>query len=101
TEMAARMPGGFATVPVAADVDGDGRCEVAVVNSRHEVELLAAPRAGRTEKVERRWKKRGTGMPWLQGYTLPDFLLSLADVDGDGRVEVLYSGETADGTGTL
>lgn len=101
TPLAARAPGGFATVPVAADVDGDGRCEVAVVNSRHEIELLAAPRAGRDEPVERRWKKHGFGMPWLQGYTAPDFLLALADVDGDGRVEVLFGGETRDGTATL
>src|SRR5581483_10014308 len=41
--------GGFATVPVAADSDGDGRCEIALVNSRREVEVLAAPRAGRRE----------------------------------------------------
>ena len=33
---------GYATVPVAADVDGDGRCEIAVVNSRREVELSLA-----------------------------------------------------------
>jgi hypothetical protein len=92
---------GYATVPVAADIDGDGRCEIAVVNSRREVELLAAPRAGRKEVVERRWKKRGQGMVLYQGYTLPNLTLGLADVDGDEALEVLYCGETKDGSATL
>lgn len=92
---------GFATVPVAADVDSDGRCEIAVVNSRREVELLAAPRAGRKETVTRLWKKRGQGMVLYQGYTPPNLTLGLADVDGDGVVETLFSGETKEGLATL
>src|SRR5207247_2604116 len=92
---------GYTTVPVAADVDGDGRCEIAVVNARREVELLAAPRAGRNEEIALRWKKRGQGMVLYQGYTPPTLTLSLADVDGDGLVEVLYSGQASDGSATL
>ena len=99
-----RTPGaisGYATVPVAADIDGDGRCEIALVNSRQEVELLAAPRANRKETVARRWKKRGQGMVLYQGYSLPTLTLGMADVDGDGVLEVLFSSQAKDGSATL
>src|SRR5262249_21920317 len=99
-----RTPGairGFATVPVAADIDGDGRCEIAVNNSRHEIELLVAPRARTSDNVVRRWKHRGFGMILYQGYTLPDMMVAFADVEGDGKLETLYCGETKEGTATL
>src|SRR5205085_1948407 len=66
-----------------------------------EVELLAATRAGRKEGVALRCRKRGQGMVLYQGYTPPDLTLGVADVDGDGAVEVLYCGEAKDGSATL
>jgi hypothetical protein len=91
---------GYATVPVAADVDGDGLCEIAVANSHHEVELLRAPQSG-GGTVTQLWKKKSHGMAWYPGYSRPKSMLAMADLNHDGTVETIFCGETADGTATI
>jgi outer membrane protein assembly factor BamB len=75
---------------VAADIDGDGRNEMVVCQADGQVAALRAPISPH-EPPELLWTASGTGFP--QGYPVTFPVPLIADVDGDGRQEILIAGD--------
>ncbi|MCS6919621.1 MAG: FG-GAP-like repeat-containing protein [Fimbriimonadales bacterium] len=96
-------PGGFTTLPIVVDLDGDGRNEIVVQNAAGEIVALryhgnkegsAAPTV--------LWRLPGVAMNLFPGYTWNGALCpQAADVDGDGRPEVLFATEDEQGLTAL
>ena len=86
-----------AGTPVVADLEGDGRVEVVVQTATREVLCLQAPGEG-GGAPRPRWQVPGYGQtnnaPFHWGVVA-------ADVDGDGRREVLAAREAASGNASL
>jgi len=90
------QPGGFYTTPIAADLDGDGTNEILVQTAAREI---AAFRCGQAEPL---WTVPGVAMNPSPGYTWNGALCpQAADLDGDGRPEVLFAAEDGQGLGSL
>ena len=86
-----------AGTPVVADLEGDGRVEVVVQTATREVLCLQAPGEGGGEP-RLRWQVPGYGQTNNAPY---HWGLVAADVDGDGRREVLAAREAASGNASL
>ncbi|HOX37627.1 MAG TPA: hypothetical protein PL033_06525 [Candidatus Brocadiia bacterium] len=88
----ADSPGGFATIPSVADVDGDGRNEILVQTSKDTIRCLRMAKDGGA--AETLWEAPGHAMNLAPGYLLPGGgCVVAADLDGDGRKETLAGGE--------
>lgn len=94
-------PGGFVTTPICADLERDGTPEILVQTSRGMIEALRAPTSpGETPRIV--WSRPGHAMNPSAGYAIPGRGgVQTADVDGDGRLEVLFAGIERDGTESL
>jgi outer membrane protein assembly factor BamB len=91
------QPGGFSTTPVAVDLDGDGRNEIVLQNAAEEIVAL---RAGKQpgERPGMLWSLPGVAMNPSPGYARNGPLCpQAADLDGDGRPEVVFASEDEDG----
>ncbi len=89
--------GGFSAVPTVADLDGDGKNELIIQTSDGWVQAFKA--TGDPQKpLERRWRYRGWGTSW-SGSGGEGVLA--ADLDGDGRKEVLVGTRTGSGNAAL
>ena len=66
-----------------------------------EVELLRVGSSGGKGGPSAVWKRKGHGMVWQQGYTLPGLTLAMGDLGSDGQVETLFCGENEKGNATL
>ena len=86
-----------AGTPVVADLEGDGRVEVVVQTATRGVLCLQAPGEGGGEP-RLRWQVPGYGQTNNAPY---HWGLVAADVDGDGRREVLAAREAASGNASL
>ena len=92
-------PGGFTTMPIAVDLDGDGRNEVVVQNAASEIVALRALSPGNWKTL---WSRHGMAMNMSPGYAWNGALCpQAADMDGDGRPEVLFTAEDQRGMSSL
>lgn len=90
-------PGGFTTLPIVADIDGDGRMEIVLQNAVGEIMALRPGRA-RTDKPTVLWSRPGWAMNHAPGYTLNGYLCPQAgDLDGDGLPEIVFATEDKSG----
>ena len=86
-----------AGTPVVADLEGDGRVEVVVQTATREVLCLQAPGEGGGDPRPQ-WQVPGYGQTNNAPY---HWGVVAADVDGDGRREVLAAREAASGNASL
>ncbi len=94
-------PGGFSTVPIAVDLNGDGRSEIIVQNAAGEIVALGV---GQTlgEPLEVLWSRPGVSMNRSPGYARNGGLCpQAADLDGDGLPEVVFATEDEQGLAAL
>ncbi|MDW8366667.1 MAG: FG-GAP-like repeat-containing protein, partial [Abditibacteriales bacterium] len=96
-------PGGFTTMPIVVDLDGDGRNEIVVQNAAEEIVALRYPsQKGVSASPTILWSLPGVAMNVFPGYTWNGALCpQAADVDGDGRPEVLFAAEDERGLSAL
>jgi len=95
------QPGGFSTMPIVADLDGDGRNEIIVQNAAGRILALSA---GKTsgEPLRVVWSVPGTAMNASPGYARNGALCPQAtDLNGDGKPEVLFAVEDDNGLSAL
>jgi hypothetical protein len=86
-------PGGFSTMPIVVDLDGDGRNEIVLQNAAGEIVALG-PGKARGAPPAVLWSVPGVAMNMSSGYAWNGALCpQAADVDGDGRPEVLFAAE--------
>jgi hypothetical protein len=86
-------PGGFTTMPIVVDLDGDGRSEIVVQNAAGEIVAL---RPGETRGAPPTvlWSAPGVAMNMSPGYGWNGALCpQAADVDGDTRPEIFFAAE--------
>ncbi|MDO8588844.1 MAG: PQQ-binding-like beta-propeller repeat protein [Armatimonadota bacterium] len=94
-------PGGFVTTPIAADLDGDGACEIIAQNAAGEIVALK-PGKTLTEPPTVLWAIPGVAMSREPGYTRNGGLSPQAgDLDGDGRSEVVFCSQDNSGNCAL
>lgn len=94
-------PGGFTTMPIATDLDGDGRNEIVVQNAVGEILALAPPKA-REISPRVLWSRPGMAMNVSPGYSMAGGLCpQAADLDGDGKPELLFAAEDDHGLSAL
>lgn len=94
-------PGGFSTLPIVADLNGDGRNEIVVQNAVGEILALSPPK---THESSPRvlWSQPGMAMNVSPGYSMAGGLCPQAsDLDGDGKPEVLFAAEDKLGLSSL
>ena len=93
--------GGFVTIPIAVDLDGDGRNEIVVQNAAGEILALKPPTRPRgSPKIL--WSVPGVAMNGSPGYAWSAARCpQAADLDGDGRFEVLFAAEDPHGLTSL
>jgi hypothetical protein len=89
--------GGFAAVPIVADLGGRANA-IVVPNSAGQIVAL---RQGAVGKPEEMWRSPGCGMTESAGYSDHNRGLVAADVDGDGKAEIICSHRTPAGDGTV
>ncbi len=87
----------------AGDLDGDGRLDLALLNNdKAQIDLLYQRNAREMEEAARRkvpgsrWDPILEDAPFLkESVTTGDFMydLTLVDVDGDGRLDLVYAGK--------
>jgi outer membrane protein assembly factor BamB len=95
------QPGGFSTLPIVVDLDGDGRNEIVVQNAAGEV-IALKPGKGHGAPPRILWSLPGAAMNVSPGYAWNGALCpQAADVDGDGRSEVLFAAEDERGLSAL
>ncbi|NPV48454.1 MAG: PQQ-binding-like beta-propeller repeat protein [Armatimonadetes bacterium] len=94
-------PAGHATTPIVVDVDGDGVNEIVTQTAAGEITALK-PRLGTTEPPQVLWSRPGVAMNTAPGYT-PNGALSpqAADLDGDGRPEIVFAAEDTQGRASV
>jgi outer membrane protein assembly factor BamB len=94
-------PGGFSTLPIVADLDGDGTNEIVLQNAAREIVALRVPRPPAT-KLQTLWSQPGVAMTASSGYTWNGALCpQIADVVGDGRPHILFAAEDENGSSSL
>jgi len=94
-------PGGFTTMPIVVDLDGDGRNEIVVQNAAGEIVALR-PGETRAAPPTVLWSAPGVAMNISPGYGWNGALCpQAADVDGDARPEVLFAAEDERGLSAL
>ena len=93
--------GGFVTMPIAVDLDGDRRNEIVVQNAAGEILALKPPsRPGTGPKIL--WSVPGVAMNGSPGYAWNGARCpQSADLDGDGRPNVLFAAEDSQGLSSL
>ncbi|MDW8120917.1 MAG: hypothetical protein RMK62_01205, partial [Armatimonadota bacterium] len=90
-------PGGFRTMPIVVDLDGDGVNEIVVQNAFQDIMALRTGKR-RTDPPYILWSVPGVAMNLHSGYTWNGLLCpQAADCDGDGSPEVVFA--TEDGSG--
>jgi hypothetical protein len=94
-------PGGFSTMPIVVDLDGDGRNEILVQNAAGEIVALR-PGETRSAPPTILWSLPGVAMNISPGYGWNGALCpQAADVDGDGRPEIFLTAEDERGLSAL
>jgi hypothetical protein len=81
--------------PVVADLEGNGKLEIIMSTSDGAIICFDAPRRNQDRTPKIRWRMRGQGMT-KDASTKQDGVL-VADLDHDGRKEVIFARETVDG----
>lgn len=95
------QPGGHATTPIVVDVDGDGVNEIVIQTAAGEIAAMRAG-AGLSAPPQVLWSHPGLSMNPSPGYT-PNGALSpqAADLNGDGRPEIVCTAEDAQGRASV
>ena len=94
-------PGGFATTPIAVDLDGDGTNEIVVQTAMGQIVALGVNLQS-DEPLVPQWSRRGASMNHQPGYAKNGALCPQAnDLDGDGKPEVLFAVEDEHGNAAL
>ncbi len=87
------QPCGFKTLPIAVDLNDDGRNEIVVQNATGEI-LALTPGKSRSSPPNILWSYTGVAMNIWPGFTQSGGLCpQAADLDGDGKLEVLFAAE--------
>ncbi len=95
------QPGGFSTMPIVADLDGDSRNEIIVQNAAGRILALSAGTIP-GEPLRVVWSVPGVAMNASPGYARNGALCPQAtDLNGDGKPEVLFAVEDAHGASAL
>jgi outer membrane protein assembly factor BamB len=95
------QPGGFSTMPIVANLDGDGRNEIIVQNAAGQILALSA---GKTsgEPLSVVWSIPGMAMNASPGYQRNGTLCPQAtDLNKDSKPEVLFAVEDDNGLSAL
>jgi hypothetical protein len=93
-------PGGISTTPIVVDLDGDGHNEVVVQNAAEEIQALYFTRG--QDKPDVVWSMPGLAMNSNPGRGRNgDLCVQSADVDGDGRPELLFAQAASSDTWSL
>ncbi|MDR1734963.1 MAG: VCBS repeat-containing protein [Oscillospiraceae bacterium] len=80
-------------LPIAADLDGDGKAEILIAAPGNHILCYAQEESG---QYALSWQAGGHGQ-WHQYAGSLDFGLHAADINGDGKLEVLASGQGEQG----
>jgi len=88
---------GFVAVPIVADLGG-GVNSIVVPNSAGQIVALRHRDRGRPSEI---WRSPGRGMTQSPGYSNANRGVVAADIDGDGRDEIVCSHHTRAGDGTI
>lgn len=95
------QPGGFSTLPIVVDLNGDQRNEIVIQNAAGEI-LALTPGGQRTSPPALLWSQAGVAMNMHPGYSMSGGLCpQAADGDGDGRPEVWFASEDRHGLNAL
>ena len=89
--------GGFTAVPIVADLGGRTNA-IVVPNSAGQIVAL---RHGDDGKPQELWRVPGRGMTESAGYSNANRGVLAADIDGDGRNEIVCSHHAPNGDGTV
>lgn len=94
-------PGGHATTPIVVDVDGDGVNEIVIQTAAGEITAMK-PGSDLTAPAQVLWSRPGVSMNRAPGYTANGALSpQAADLDGDGRPEIVFAAEHPSGRASL
>jgi outer membrane protein assembly factor BamB len=88
---------GFVAVPIVADLGGKVN-SIIVPNSAGQIVALQHRDSGPPAQI---WRAAGRGMTQSSGYSNANRGVVAADVNGDGKVEIICAHRTANGDGTI
>jgi len=94
-------PTGFITMPIAVDLDGDGRNEIVVQNSTGEIMALQPPN-GAALPPKILWSVPGVAMNPAPGYVWNGGQSpQAADLSGNGHLNILFASQDKSGLSSL
>jgi hypothetical protein len=93
--------GGFQTMPIAVDLNGDHRHEIIIQNAAQQIVAIQSAQSA-PFKLEEMWRCSGVAMNRSPGYLWNGGLSpQAADLNGDGRPEVVCAAPDAHGLSSV